>query len=229
MNYRLTKLAKVFYYDRAFLDRTSAKAINRGSERGFKLKLHDRQPDAPLSPFYLDLRVPPAGRLSQSTVECAGRALHWKSQVTGLDYQYIIGLPQAGEPFAQHFPRTRNPLCSEVTLLHMRKEELPDGTRRLAGPVSGYYHAGGRVLIIDDLITQADTKLEGIRLLEEAGLIVRDVLVIVDRQQGGAQQLTDAGYRLHALFTIAELVQYYASLGYIAPDLNRDIIAYLEQ
>lgn len=85
------------------------------------------------------------------------------------------------------------------------------------------------MLVIDDLITRANTKLEGIRVLECAGLVVRDVLVIIDRQQGGAQQLSKAGYRLHALFTITELVQYYTALGYISPELQRDIIAYLER
>ncbi len=148
--------------------------------------------------------------------------------IAGLNYQYLVGLPHAGEPFARFFPRMRYPLSTEATLLYLSKEKLPDGTRRICGPVAGkVYGPRKTVLVIDDLITQADTKLEGIRVLEENGFVVRDVLVIVDREQGGREQLKQAGYSLHALFTIGELLDYYCSLGYITPELYHDIVQYL--
>lgn len=137
MNHRPTDLAQAIYIDEAFIDRMHDKAIVRGRERGFILKLHEKDPDAPLSPFYLNLRTPPAGRLSENTVNCASLALLWKTMVAGLDFQYIVGLPQAGEPFALHFPLTRDPLKAEVSLLHLHKKNMPDGSRCICGPVTG--------------------------------------------------------------------------------------------
>ena len=65
------------------------------------------------------------------------------------------------------------------------------------------------------MVTQADSKLDAISALESSGLVVRDIVVLVDREQGGAKQLADAGYRLHAAFKFSKLLDYYHRVGKI--------------
>ena len=97
--------------------------------------------------------------------------------------------------------------------IYLRKEE------KIGHGIPGNFmtpiNPGETVLLLDDLVTQADSKLDAIRTLESSGLIVRDVAVLVDREQGGAKQLADAGYRLHAATPFSKLLDYYHRVGKI--------------
>ncbi len=66
------------------------------------------------------------------------------------------------------------------------------------GWMNGDFSRGETALVIDNLVTHADSKLEAIRVLEDNGLKVRDVAVLIDREQGEPEQLAAAGYTLHA-------------------------------
>ena len=57
-------------------------------------------------------------------------------------------------------------------------------------------------MVLDDLITTGGSKIEAIAPLAEAGLVVKDVVVLVDREQGGAEELAARGLRLHAALTL---------------------------
>jgi len=85
------------------------------------------------------------------------------------------------------------------------------------------------VLLVDDVISRADSKLEAAALLEAVQLEVRDMLVVVDRQMGGAQMLEERGYRLHALLTIQEILDTLARLERITKDQYDFISAWLEE
>jgi len=61
--------------------------------------------------------------------------------------------------------------------------------------------AGGRVALVEDVVTTGGTLLEVIERVETAGFVVGLVATVVDRQEGGAEILTDKGYPLKALFT----------------------------
>jgi orotate phosphoribosyltransferase len=49
--------------------------------------------------------------------------------------------------------------------------------------------------------------------LTDAGLIVKDVVVLVDRQSGARESLEQAGYSMHAVLTIGQLLEYWESTG----------------
>lgn len=74
--------------------------------------------------------------------------------------------------------------------------------------VGGEVVEGERLLFFDDVITDGMSKLEGIRPLERLGAQVKVVTVIVDREQGGRENLERLGYRLHSLATISELTKH---------------------
>jgi len=88
--------------------------------------------------------------------------------------------------------------------LVVRKEEKGYGiTSRIAG---GEVKKGDHVLFFDDVVSSAKSKLEGIGPLEELGAKIATILVVVDREQGGKENLEKLGYQFRALITISELV-----------------------
>ncbi|MFZ1626668.1 MAG: hypothetical protein WAT81_02575 [Candidatus Moraniibacteriota bacterium] len=197
----------------------------RGKERGFRLKLHESHPEAPLSPIYLNLRTPDnpkPGPLSLEIVDMAAACMYGSVAQSNLAYSSVVGVPNAGDPFAQAFSQ----LVPEVQLLRMGKVTTTDGKRHIAALVSSVV-PGTVSLLVDDLVTGADSKIEAIRILEAAGLIVRDVVVLVDREQGGRDELATHGYTLHSVFTITELLSLFVETGQISHTLAGDIQAYL--
>ena len=86
----------------------------------------------------------------------------------------------------------------------VRKEEKTYGaTGRIAGAeVARDEH----VLFFDDVVSEGLSKLEGIKPLEQLGAKVENIMVVVDREQGGRENLENAGYKVHALARISEIV-----------------------
>src|SRR5262249_4109932 len=82
-------------------------------------------------------------------------------------------------------------------------------THGLSAAIDGAFDRGDTVLVVDDLVTHAESKLEAIRVLEASELRVRDVAVVVDREQGGPAQLAAAGYTLHAAVRLGQLLDYW--------------------
>jgi orotate phosphoribosyltransferase len=86
----------------------------------------------------------------------------------------------------------------------VRKEEKAYGvTGRIAGAEVAQ---GENVLFFDDVVSEGLSKLEGIKLLEELGAHVKHLIVVVDREQGGRENLEKLGYKVHALAKISEIV-----------------------
>ena len=78
------------------------------------------------------------------------------------------------------------------------------------------------------MITKADTKLEKIKDLESVGLQVVHVLVVVDREQGGAAEIEKAGYQFHALFKFSEMLELYLEEKLISQEIYQEIKDYLK-
>jgi orotate phosphoribosyltransferase len=86
----------------------------------------------------------------------------------------------------------------------VRKEEKQYGiTGRIAG---AKVEQNDSILFFDDVVSEGLSKVEGIKPLQELGGIVKHLLVIVNREQGGKENLEKLGFRVHALATITEIV-----------------------
>lgn len=145
------------------------------------------------SPIYVDLR----GLVSHpSVLRLAGEA--FVEALKGLEFDRIAGLPYAGLPLA-----VAASLAGEIPMVYPRKEAKEYGTRKR---VEGNFEPGQRVVALDDVITDGGAKLELAEPLEAEGLVVRDFIVLVDREQGGSAALAARGYQLHAVFTLRELL-----------------------
>jgi orotate phosphoribosyltransferase len=79
------------------------------------------------------------------------------------------------------------------------------------------------------LITRGHSKLEAIEALEGFGLVVRDILVLIDREQGGAKDLAERGYHLHAALNLTGILEALRDSDRITPEQHADVLTYLEQ
>ncbi|MBI4049905.1 MAG: hypothetical protein HY398_00470 [Candidatus Doudnabacteria bacterium] len=182
---------------------------------GFRLKLHDVNPDAPLSPYYVDLRIV---RSSPPLLRRIGQLLVQRS--SGLDYDLLADVPTAATPIVVAMSLITN--CPMIT----PREGKTHGS---GSKVDGIFTEGQRVLVVDDLITKGDSKLQAIDCLILAGLVVHDVLVLVDREQGGVAQLQDAGYQVHMVYPFSALVDFYCREGSITEETCAEILIYMAQ
>ncbi|MCK5061132.1 hypothetical protein KAR28_01120 [Candidatus Parcubacteria bacterium] len=200
----------------------------------FKLKLHEEDPDAPLSPFYINLRDknnPKPGPLVIDDyvliAKCIFKAIiGWGDDMI---FDAIAGIPRAGDPIVKAMmliDETTDINQGDYRIIQLAKEE--DGEKRRIVPLPGFeYRDGERVLLVDDLVTGANTKLEAIKAIESSGSKVVGLVVLVDRQQGGREQLKKAGYRLISCFTIRELFGYYKATGKISGQKYWECIDYI--
>ena len=78
--------------------------------------------------------------------------------------------------------------------------------------------SGEQVVVIDDLATTGGSKFEAIDKLTAAGLMVKDVVVLIDRQSGARQALAEAGIQMHAVFTLTELLDHWEKTGKVPAD-----------
>jgi uridine monophosphate synthetase len=148
------------------------------------------------SPIYIDLR-----QIISYPKLLAQVARAYLPIVSSLQFSRIAGLPYAAIPIA-----TAISLAGNYPMIYPRKEVKTYGTR---AEIEGEYHTGETVAVIDDLATTGGSKFEAIEKLTGAGLVVKDVVVLVDRQSGAKESLAQAGYFMHAVLTISQLLKYW--------------------
>jgi uridine monophosphate synthetase len=154
------------------------------------------------SPIYIDLR-----RLAGYPRLLALVAQAYLPILRTLAFDRLVALPYAALPIA-----TAISLQAGWPMLYPRKETKEYGTR---AAIEGVYQPGEQVVVIDDLATTGGSKFEAVQKLAAVGLRVQDVVVLIDRQSGAAASLQEAGYQMHAVFTLTQLLDYWEAAGKI--------------
>jgi len=157
------------------------------------------------SPIYIDLR-----QIISHPSLLARVAEAYLPILQRLTFNRLAGLPYAAIPIA-----TAISIAGNYPMIYPRKEAKSYGTK---AEIEGEYHAGETAVIIDDLATTGGSKFEAIEKLTGAGLVVKDVVVLVDRQSGAKESLEQAGFHLHAVLTISALLEYWESTGNVEKD-----------
>jgi uridine monophosphate synthetase len=152
------------------------------------------------SPIYIDLR-----QIISHPKLLAEVAQAYLPIISNLQFSRLAGLPYAAIPIT-----TAISLAGNYPMIYPRKEAKSYGTK---AEIEGEYHAGETAVIIDDLATTGGSKFEAIEKLTGAGLIVKDVVVLVDRQSGAKESLEQAGFSLHAVLTISQLLNHWEETG----------------
>lgn len=161
------------------------------------------------SPFYVDLR--PLASKPEILKKLSSFLLNL---VPDTENNLICGVPYAALPMA-----TAMSLESGIPLIIKRKEAKSYGTKKL---IEGIFSPGQTCLLVEDVITSGKSLLETIPEIENEGLKVKDIVVVLDREQGGVAHLQQQGYRVHSLFTITEACEILLEAGKIDEvELNR--------
>ncbi len=145
------------------------------------------------SPVYIDLRL-----LVSDTSALALAAQIYAKQIAGLVVDRLAGVPYAALPIA-----TAVSLETGLPLIYPRKEVKTYGRGQA---IESIFNAEEHIVVIEDLVTSAGSLLKCVEVLRGAGLEIRDAVVLIDREQGGSQNLALAGVRLHAASTFLQLL-----------------------
>jgi len=83
-------------------------------------------------------------------------------------------------------------------------------------------------MIIDDVVTLAESKLRVVEVLEKSGLTVQGIVVLIDRAQGGSEEIRRRGYTCSYAFTISELLTCYLEAGKLDRNTHNKCVDYLQ-
>ena len=153
------------------------------------------------SRFYLDCRTTTTHAEGQALVGGLGlEAL----RAAGLEPDAVGGLTMGADPVAYAIAHASwLNVGTPVNAFTVRKEPKAHGTGKR---VEGCFQPGDRVVVVEDVITTGGSARNAIEAVEAEGGTVLAVLALVDREEGGRQALEDAGYPVHTLFAVSELL-----------------------
>jgi len=174
-----------------------------------------------LSPYYIDM----ARLLSNPKELCTitGIAAQQIHQITKTNlFTKLASIELKGALIAPNIACQINLPCIIV-----RKEEKAYGS---TGRISGAdVEKGDKILFIDDVISEGLSKIEGIKPLQELGAEVKHILVIVDREQEGKEKMEKAGYTIHALTKVSEIITSLQKSKKISSEQAETVLNYIKK
>ncbi len=170
------------------------------------------------SPYYVNLRTVPS---HPELLELVTDAYVGKIKELKLEFNRVAGVATAGVPIATLVAhKLKKPF------LYVRKSEKTHGTQSL---VEGVVNDGDSVLVVDDVITSGINLKKAIDALRGLGAKVSHAVVLVDREQGGKENLAAAGVELVSLMTASKLIEELHLKGMVRKDDYDRVIEYIRR
>jgi len=162
-----------------------------------------------ISPYYIDLRIVPSFPDAFKII-CDLYVKLIKSDIGADNFDRIAGIPTAGIPFASLTAYQLN-----KPFLYIRPHERLHGRERR---VEGIVMPGDRVLLMDDLVTSGGSLRRAAEAIRTEGGLVTDAIVLLDREEGGKENLAKDDVKLHYLFRTSEAADKLYEIGAITED-----------
>ena len=148
------------------------------------------------SSYYVDLRLIPS--YPHQFRKMIKNLQNLIVEKTGLgDFDCLASVPTGGLVVT-------SALAIEIVkpLIYVRSKPKKHGTTK---SIEGKISDGMKVVMVDDVVTTGTSVLNGINQLKEAGLLVSDLYVIINRLEGADKALSDIGVQTHQLTDILEI------------------------
>jgi orotate phosphoribosyltransferase len=121
---------------------------------------------------------------------------HWEPDAVG-------GLTLGADPVAYAISCASASSAIPIRAFTVRKEPKAHGTQRL---IEGPLREGDKVVVVEDVLTTGASTLQAIEAVQAFGAGLLGVLAVVDREEGGAARLRDAGYDVRRLTTVSDIL-----------------------
>ncbi len=92
----------------------------------------------------------------------------------------------------------------------VRKEPKKHGTMKW---IEGNLRPGAWVCVVDDVVTTGASVVTAIERIREAGFHVRKVLALVDREEGGRENIEKADCKFFSIFTKTDFIEFHKKHG----------------
>lgn len=163
-----------------------------------------------------------SGRQSDYYFDCRVTALHAEGSwlIGNLFYDLVAEIRAAGTAVKAVGGMTMgaDPLVSATTVISwekgeplegllVRKEPKGHGTNQYVEGLANL-NQGDPVVVLEDVVTTGGSLLKACQRMEMSNLKIVSVCTILDREEGGREQLKEHGYELRSLFTRRELLEY---------------------
>lgn len=145
-------------------------------------------------PYYIDLRMIISNPQVFQQILNAYTAI-----LKTLTFDRIAGIPYGSLPTA-----TGLALHLNRPMIFPRKEIKAHGTKKC---IEGFFQPGETVVVVDDILISGKSAIEGAEKLQSAGLVVKDIVVLIDHEHGVKDRLLEAGYRGYSVLRISEIMQ----------------------
>ncbi len=168
------------------------------------------------SPIYIDLR-----RVVSFPQLFKQAAAAYLELMKTLRFDLVAGVPYAALPVSAVAAWKLN-----MPLIYPRKEAKAHGTGQM---IEGSFEEGQTAVMLEDVITSGGSILTAAETLRGAGLLVKDVVVLVDRKQGGIEAMAQHGIRVHPVLDIFAILDTIKAHALIDAETHDTVIAYLKE
>ncbi len=172
------------------------------------------------SPYYIDLRQTISSPITMDWI--ANSLTRIILNEIGKDkIDRILGVPTAGVPFATVVSQKLG-----LPLIYYRQARKEHGVRK---KIEGILERNDRVLVVDDLITTGESVIEAAEVVRDQGGVVNELVVLLDREQGGQQRLRSSRIEPHVLFRISDAMTWLYAVGLIEDKIYETLKRYIEE
>lgn len=166
------------------------------------------------SPIYIDLR-----RVISFPGLFRKVALAYAEIAQRIKFDHIASVPYAALPAGSVVAWQLG-----VSMIYPRKEVKQHGTGQT---IEGSFEAGQTAVLIEDVITTGGSIVAAAEVLRQAGIEMKDVIVLVDREQGGDLKMKEIGLSLHSVLKISEIVSILKQQDLIDAQTFKTVMQYL--